>query len=491
MPADREVELKFTCRPADMAAVLAAAPPGRDETRELIGVYFDTPERDLQKAGATLRVRDSNGRRTQTLKLGTGLVRAEHEALIDGLAPDPGLKPLSKLLPRGASLRPVFNVRVTRRQRTVRFQGAEIELALDLGGITCGDRTRPIREVELELKDGPASALFNLARELSAAAPLDLAFDSKAARGYALMAGQGPAPRPGGQIDLATAVTVGDAFQAVARQALAQMAAAAATLRDAPQAEAVHRLRVVARRLRGALKTFRPALVGSEDVEAGLRWLGQSCDLARNLDAFVEETPRLAPPGAGRVRGRAQLGRTLETARRRARTAVTATVSSSRFRALMIDALAWVETGDWRDSAVACSPLAAYADKALTHHLRTVLKRGRAAAAARGAAGDAARHRLRIAAKTLRYAAEALSGLYRKRPTERFLHRVRDLQDVLGQLNDLASAKPLMAGLALSPDAAFAAGELVAARAAAAPGLIAEATARLRKLGRAKPFWDR
>jgi len=42
--ADREIELKFTCGPADLAAVLAAAPAGDDETRELISVYFDTPD---------------------------------------------------------------------------------------------------------------------------------------------------------------------------------------------------------------------------------------------------------------------------------------------------------------------------------------------------------------------------------------------------------------------------------------------------------------
>src|SRR3954471_13205978 len=92
--ADREVELKFLCTPADLGAVLAAAPAGDDETRELISVYFDTPDLALQKAGASLRVREHKGLRTQTLKRGQGLVREEHEALIEGLAPDPALAPL-------------------------------------------------------------------------------------------------------------------------------------------------------------------------------------------------------------------------------------------------------------------------------------------------------------------------------------------------------------------------------------------------------------
>ena len=35
---EQEIELKFACGPEDLAAVLAAAPAGDDETRELISV---------------------------------------------------------------------------------------------------------------------------------------------------------------------------------------------------------------------------------------------------------------------------------------------------------------------------------------------------------------------------------------------------------------------------------------------------------------------
>src|SRR5215469_2207221 len=117
MPPEQEVELKFACGPDDLAAVLAAAPPGKDDNAELISVYFDTPDLDLKKAGASLRVRESKGRRVQTLKRGDGLAREEHEAPIESLAPDPKLGPLPKLVPDGASLKPAFNVRVQRRQR--------------------------------------------------------------------------------------------------------------------------------------------------------------------------------------------------------------------------------------------------------------------------------------------------------------------------------------------------------------------------------------
>ena len=80
MSPDREIELKFACAQDDLAAVLAAAPAGDDETRELISVYFDTADLVLQKAGASLRVREHKGKRVETLKRGQGLIREEHEA---------------------------------------------------------------------------------------------------------------------------------------------------------------------------------------------------------------------------------------------------------------------------------------------------------------------------------------------------------------------------------------------------------------------------
>jgi len=489
MPADREIELKFACGPQDLAAVLAAAPAGDDETRELISVYFDTPELTLQKAGASLRVREDKGKRIQTLKRGQGLVREEHESPIEGLAPDPALEPLPSLLPQGATLRPAFNVRVSRRQRTFRYRDAEIELALDQGEVTGGDRQSPICEVELELKSGPPSALFALARELSAAAPLYLAFDSKAARGQALAAGGEPASLRSPGVELAKDATAAAAFQAIVRAALAQIAANAAALRAQPTPEAVHQLRVGARRLRSALITFKPILKGDEALEtvkADLKWLGRACDTARGLDVFAAET--LAPAEAAEPppRGLPALRKALDAARRTAWAQAGEAAGSARFRALMIDATAWVETGGWQESPGAADPVRRFARHALKRHLKKLETRGRDL---RGG-DDLARHHLRIEAKKLRYAAEGFVGLFGDKRVGRYLRHLRELQDSLGALNDLATAEPLVAGLALSPQAAFAAGELVGAKAAAKPRLLAQAAKALKRLQAADPFWD-
>ena len=487
MPADREIELKFACSPDDLAAVLAAAPAGDDETRELISVYFDTADLVLQKAGASLRVREHKGRRIQTLKRGQGLVREEHEAPIEGLAPDPALEPLPSLLPQGASLRPAFNVRVSRRQRTLRYSGAEIELALDQGEVSGGERKSAISEVELELKEGPAAALFTLARELAAAAPLYLAFDSKAARGQALVAGRSPTAQKGATIEIAADATVGHTFQSVARRALAQIAANAAILRDAPGPEAVHQLRVGARRLRSALTTFKPVLEGEglETVKADLKWLGGACGRARSLDVFAAETLAPAETGLAKPPGLDRLRNALDIAREAAWRHAGEAAASERFRALMIDTCAWLETGDWQFADGAGKPVGAFAKAVLKKHWKKVSRRGRDLQGG----DDTARHHLRIEAKKLRYACEAFASLHREKQVHRYLRHLKELQDVLGQLNDLVTTEPLISALGLPSDAAFAAGELVGLKAATKPQLIAQAAKALDRLEAADPFW--
>jgi inorganic triphosphatase YgiF len=485
MADDQEVELKFACGPDDLAAVLAAAPPGDDTAAELISVYFDTPDLDLKKAGASLRVRESKGLRVQTLKRGDGLAREEHEAPIEGLAPDPKLGPLPKLAPDGASLKPIFNVRVQRRQRTFAFEGAEIELALDQGEVVGGRRRSPICEVELELKAGEPAALFALARRLSEAAPLYLSFDSKAARGQALVAGEMGEARHGRDVALAGDESVAEAFQATARVCLAQIAGNAGLLRERPTPEVVHQLRVGARRLRSAISTFGDVLTDPElaRLKEELRWLSRACDRIRNLDVYAQGLADAKGDLGGP--GLASLHKALQTARSRARHEVAAVVESARFRALLLDATAWVETGEWRANAAATGPVRPFAEAALDHRRKTVLKRGRHMQGA----DDERLHELRIAAKKLRYAGDAFASLYRKPRVRAFTKLLKRLQTELGELNDIATAGPLVESLPLGPEAALVAGEQLGERRAERKRRVRKAAKAFDKLADVDPFW--
>jgi len=490
----QEIELKFLCAPDDLGRILAAAPAGADDTRELISVYFDTPDLTLQRAGASLRVRESRGQRVQTLKRGDGLAREEHESAIASDAPDPSLGPLPELLPEGArgELKPAFHVRVTRRQRLVRYGDAEIELALDEGEVRGGKRASAISEVELELKSGAPKALFGLARELSHAAPMYLSFASKSQRGQALVAGCPVHAHKRARVALSPQARVAEVFQAVARSALQSIAANAEVLRQRPDPDAVHQLRVAARALRSALSTFREAVEEGGDgpgsfahAKAELRWLAKSCDRARNLDVFIAETLGPAENLEPKPRGLAALRPALEAARDKAHADVARTVSSARFRDLLITVTGWVDTGGWIDSEAARGPARAFARKVLDKRRRRMLRD----ASALETATDAERHAARIDAKKLRYAAEGFEGLFRGKAARRFIEQQKALQDELGALNDLATAEALLAQLDLPPEAAFAAGELVGLKAAAKDRHIAAAVAAIKALKKAEVFW--
>lgn len=190
MGGGHEIELKFLCVPADLDAILAAAPPGEDAVRELNAVYFDTPEGALDAQAASFRVRQEGERRVQTLKKGKGLAREEHEIELSEAEPGPDLSmpALRALLSEAelARLAPVSETRVVRRQRLVRHEGAEIEIAADLGEVRSAGRAASISELELELRSGPEAALHALAEVLRRIAPLTPSAVSKAARGRAL-----------------------------------------------------------------------------------------------------------------------------------------------------------------------------------------------------------------------------------------------------------------------------------------------------------------
>jgi CHAD domain-containing protein len=269
---------------------------------------------------------------------------------------------------------------------------------------------------------------------------------------------------------------------------LAHIAANAAVLREAPQAEAVHQLRVASRRLRSALAIFRPVVEDGayEGVKAELKWLAKAFDQARNLDVFAEEVLGPAAEMDAPPAGLEALSATVVAARETARRKACETAGSERFRALMIDAVGWVETGDWLANEVGLEPARAFAGRTLDHRLKTLVKRSRKLASR----DDAARHEVRITAKKLRYAAEGFAGLYPEKKVERFTERLKTVQDTLGQVNDVVTAGSLAAELELSPDAAFAAGDLAGLRAARKPKLIAKAARALDRLADARPFWN-
>ena len=448
---DREIELKFLI-PPDAAEAALGHLEGEGEVRQLDATYFDTPGRALRKAGFGLRVRDGEGGRKQTLKsasAGGVFARGEWETAITGPDPDPDAlarTPAAAIL-QGQALAPVFTTKVRRTARTVRIGGSVIEVALDQGEISAGDRRAPVCELELELKAGEARALFDLARGIARRAPLRLSLASKAERGYGLAApGEVASPRRQAA-PLKSSATVGEALQALGRADLAHLCAALETLAGRPDPEGVHQARVAARRLRALLKVFKPLARddAARDLDAHLDWLAGEFDAARDLDVFAGEVWNKAAAGAS-FEGRADFEGMLKAAHDAAYLRMDAALESARVREVPMEVAAWLEAGVWTTdpdlAELRDAPADAFAAKVLDHRLKQVVKRARAfdGLDAHG------RHRLRLKGKTLRYAVEDLAPLFPDHPkrVERFVDAAKAVQDALGALNDRDVRKTLI-----------------------------------------------
>ena len=469
-PGDNEVELKLQGRPEALKALfagpaIAARATGRGITRRLENVYYDTADQRLRARGLAFRVRRDGRRYLQTLKSddAAGLVawRGEWQSPLASAEPDLGLLPaqanevLDGLVGPG-ELRSLFTTRVRRQTRRLAAGngGAPclIEAALDLGAIEADGRSQPIAEIELELLQGSPKALYDLALELDALAPLQIETRSKSVRGYALAAGEPPAAHKALPVALKRRATVDAALGRILGACVQHWCANQPAALDGRDPEGVHQLRVALRRLRSALSLFR-RVIGRErrdwlSGEAGriLRSLGAG----REWDVFLTES--LAPVLAARPddRSLAALRAAAETARAEAYAAVRAAIADPAYTRFLLQLGRWIEAGGWREDPAPKAqarlerPIGAFADRVLIKRHRHVLKRGRDFA---GLAA-AERHRLRIALKKLRYATEFFYTLYREKRAQSYLEGLKELQDRLGHLNDVAVAERLLSSLA-------------------------------------------
>ena len=453
MTQTREIELKFVIDPDTVDAflthpLLGGAPV---DAKRTASIYYDTPDGNLRKAGVTLRVRRSGDAMLQTIKAdGRGAAglfdRAEWEAPIARLEPDLGLvagtaadEALRDEETR-AALTPMFETVVERRRWDILSEGSEIELILDQGELVAGARRQPLAEVEMELKRGAQTALFDLARVLSLAAPLKIGVLTKSEQGYRLARGKTSPVQKAEAVVVDPEMSAGEGFAQIAGACVRHFRLNEPGLLLARDGEALHQARVALRRLRSAFSIFRPVVAdeAGDALRGELGRLSRVLGGARDLDVFIAK--RLGgADDAVRLRVMAE--------RERAYDEALVALDALRFRGVMIDLVAWIADGEWRDAKAADQPLPEFAASALDRFWRRVKKDGRDLAKL----DDEARHEVRIAGKKLRYAAEFFealtTGKKRGRRRDAFMSALGTLQEHLGDLNDLATARELTLSL--------------------------------------------
>ena len=442
---ERKYDVRPDAEPADPAVLLGGDVAAAAEDQLLEAVYFDTPDLRLLREGVTLRHRAGGSDAGWHLKLPVGPDTREEVRLPSTRSrqrPPAELARLVRAFSRGAALGRVAQLTTRRRRWLRRDPGGAVlaELVDDrVTALVAGDEARYWREVEVELGEhGSAALLDGIERRLLAAGLQRSASRSKVGRA---LGGRLPAPAPDRD------ATAGGVLVAYLRGQVERLHQQDPLVRrDRP--DAVHQMRVAARRTRSALQAFGRVLdrEATATLVAELRWIAGELGPARDTEVmearFVEALDGLpAELGLGPVR--AALTRTFGGRGVAARARAVAALDGDRYLALL-DAL---------DAFLAAPPFTARASRParreLTRSVAACYERLAAlvSAAERAPDRDLALHEARKAAKRLRYAAEVVVPVVGA-PARGLQRRLGAVQDLLGTHQDTTVARPVLRELA-------------------------------------------
>ena len=410
-----EVERKFdvddAAAPPCFDGILAAAAP---VSQALDAVYFDTAARDLAAARITLRRRTGGADAGWHLKLPAGPgVRTEHRMPLGGDTVPAELRDLVLALVRDRPLSPVARIATARDVTLLSGADGVVRAEFCDDRVSAGDQRW--REWEIELVADEPDLLERLGDRLRAAGAAPAAHGSKLARA------------------LGAAVPAGPVHHDRAHRAVAQLVDELLVWDRAVRVDAddaVHQMRVSIRKIRSLA---RGAAVADE-----LRWLAGLLGVARDAEVLAERyraaLDRLpAQLVRGPVAHRLVAGAAARYQAGRAE-ALTAMRSKRYFRLL-----------DGLDVLVAGPPATGAGPDRVDAAYRRVRKAARTAARS---GHDADLHRIRKAAKRLRYIAAATEAPL-------IAERAKAIQSLLGDHQDSVVSR---AHLLAEADAAHAAG---------------------------------
>jgi CHAD domain-containing protein len=452
-----DVDGDFTLPDLGLPGVAAVDPPVE---HQLEAVYHDTPDLRLARARITLRRRTGGADAGWHLKLpgDDGARRELHAPLGRATRTPPGAlrEPVAGVL-RGAATGPVATLRTHRLATVLRAADgrALAEVADDTvtASATGPDGAAELhawREVEVELVEGDAALLDAAEERLAAAGARPAGRASKLGRVLASRLPSTSPPRGGTQ-----RATAGDVVLAAVRAQVQVLEQADIGLRlGAP--DAVHRMRVAARRLRSILAAFGAVLDrgATDPVRAELGWLGGQLGQARDDEVALGHLRALVaaqPPELvlGPVAARLQQAALRSAAEGHER--ALATLADPRHLRLL-DAL-----HDLLDAPPFTGAAADRAGPVLRAAVTDAARRLRRRVRQAGAAGraDAALHEVRKAAKRARYTAEVAAAA--KRTGSRRLEAAGTrVHKVLGEVQDTVVTRARARALGI---AAAAAGE--------------------------------
>jgi inorganic triphosphatase YgiF len=466
-----EIELKLELPDAAMARVRCGGPlrklaTGQALRRKLTSIYFDTSDLSLRDAGVSLRVRRVGNTYVQTIKVGTGVrsglsTSVEVEDRVEAAAPvinaisDSNISGLVAGLIGDRPLQPVVETHVWRSTRNLDIAGEGlVEVAFDNGCVSAAGQECAFSEVELEFKSGKVTALLGAAEQLFSDQAFNVSALSKAQRGFALVdkAISQTSVHIGPQKFVKPALSEGlsepDALRLIGGAACQQVLGNWQELFCSVDPEVPHQLRVGLRRLRTALRVFRP-LTETADMKrmaVAARDLGRVVSPLRDADVVWEDVCEPAIRAGALVDDPEAIREALDVHRRKTRQAVREELGQPAWSWFKLNCILFgfaVERAI--GAALSCSRdgnLLAIARRAM----KTSWRRAKRWGLEIDALSIEERHEMRKALKSLRYTTEFFVPLMAKDEGQEFLKRLKKLQDVFGYLNDvtLTNRLPMM-----------------------------------------------
>ncbi|HET9169990.1 MAG TPA: CYTH and CHAD domain-containing protein [Actinospica sp.] len=457
--ATRETERKYEAEPDAPHPDLSDLPDvaSRADTGEvtLEATYYDTASLDLLRAGITLRRRTGGADAGWHLKLPSGKdSRTELRLPLGGDGPPEEFTGLLTARLLGREVSPVATITTARSVTTLADTRGEplAEVAFDrIAAARPGGSASPTRwdEVEFELAEGARDGARLLKAADRSLRRAGLRRSRRRTKLEAVLAGSLPVPAsreelsPRSSTAEVLAAYLGDQFEELRLQD-------ARVRREEP--EAVHDMRVAARRMRAVLQEFGRLFqpVPTEILINELRWLGQ--ELGRPRDEEVLGGLLLAQLGT--VEGASVMG--LVQARIAGHYATsTAAATTEMHRALASER--YLDLIGALEAFVACPRITVATDGPAGEVLPPLVDRSRrrvdrrmrrARQAPRGTARDQALHGARKAAKRARYAAEAVSPVIGKK-ARRTAKSFKRVQSALGDHHDAVIAADALRDLAV------------------------------------------
>lgn len=418
--------------------------------------YLDTPARLLGQQGLRLILAQEAEHCWQRLRLipdqGTLLAAypswravvpsANFELSAFSALPEEWRTSLESVAPR---LEVVCHSQIERTELPLKLRdGTRVRLCIDRGQLHVGQgpkqRREPILELRLILEKGSPTKMLSLARRLAADLPLWPEYHSRAQRALAFSDRQRVQPlkvvSPEGEPEKAAGPLLAAGLARCQYALLGNLDMIREASLDDP--EWVHQARVALRRIRTLLHMAKPLMPRrTKAIRERLYPLAQALGQVRDRDVLLHETlPRLMAQTGPHPADVLLLER-LHHERLQALAALQTELRSPRSAQglLMLERLRLGLLERRRPSSL---DLARSALKAAYRSLVS------AAEAAQEGTDSEAWHRVRIAAKGLRYGLESYTGLWKPSKLRRWLQALARLQEQLGQQNDYSQAIALL-----------------------------------------------